>query len=68
MVREASRRLGAHQHPEITLSILPMGPSLELYRRKDLPAVAAYLARVESGSQLWRPCRGCSASAASRPA
>lgn len=28
MVREASRRLGAHQHPEITLSILPMGPSL----------------------------------------
>lgn len=46
MVREASRRLGPHQHPEITLSILPMGPSLELYQRKDLSAVAAYLART----------------------
>ena len=44
MVREASRRLGAHQHPEITLSIWPMGPLLELYQRNDLPAVAAYLA------------------------
>ena len=44
MVREASRRLGEHQHPEITLSIWPMGPLLELYRRNDLSAVAAYLA------------------------
>jgi len=44
MVREASRRLGAHQHPEITLSIWPMGPLLELYERNDLSAVAAYLA------------------------
>lgn len=46
MVREASRRLGAHQHPEITLSILPMGPSLEHYERGDLPAVKAHLART----------------------
>ena len=46
MVREAARRLGAHQHPEITLSILPMGPTLELYERNDLPAVAAHLART----------------------
>ena len=45
-VREAARRLGAHQHPEITLSILPMGPTLELYQRNDLPAVAAHLART----------------------
>jgi aspartate racemase len=44
MVREASRRLGAHQHPEITLSIWPMGPLLDLYERNDLSAVAAYLA------------------------
>ena len=36
MVREASRGLGAHQHPEITLSILPMGPTLALYERIDL--------------------------------
>jgi aspartate racemase len=46
MVREAARRLGAHQHPEITLSILPMAPTLELYERNDLSAVAAHLART----------------------
>jgi aspartate racemase len=46
MVREACRRLGAHQHPEITLSILPMGPSLEHYERGDLSAVKAHLART----------------------
>jgi aspartate racemase len=46
MVREASRRLGAHQHPEITLSILPMGAVLEQYERNDLAAVRAYLTRT----------------------
>ena len=46
IVREAARRLGAHEHPEITLSILPMGPSLELYRRNDLAGVRAHLART----------------------
>ena len=46
MIREAARRLGAHEHPEITLSILPMGPSLELYRRKDLAGVRAHLGRT----------------------
>ncbi len=46
MVREASRRMGAHQHPEITLSILPMAPTLEHYERGDLPAVRAHLART----------------------
>jgi aspartate racemase len=45
MVRDAGRRLGAHQHPEITLSILPMGPALEHYERNDLSAVRGYLAR-----------------------
>src|SRR5262245_26431226 len=46
MVREAARQLGAHDHPEITLSILPMGPSLELYRQNDLTGVKARLART----------------------
>jgi aspartate racemase len=46
MVREAARRLGAHQHPEITLSILPMGPTLEQYERNDLAAVGDHLART----------------------
>ena len=46
MVREAARRLGAHQHPEITLSILPMGPTLEQYERNDLSAVGDHLART----------------------
>jgi aspartate racemase len=46
MVREAGRRLGAHQHPEITLSILPMAPALEHYERNDLPAVKAHLTRT----------------------
>jgi aspartate racemase len=44
MVREASRRLGEHRHPEITLSIRPMGPTLEDYAHGDLAAVRAYLA------------------------
>jgi aspartate racemase len=46
MVREASRRLGPHRHPEITLSILPMGPTLESYQRNDLAAVRAYLVKT----------------------
>jgi len=46
IVREASRRLGPHEHPEITLSILPMGPMLEHYERDDLTAVRAHLART----------------------
>jgi aspartate racemase len=46
MVREASRRLGAHDHPEITLSILPMAPALAEYERGNLGAVRAHLART----------------------
>lgn len=45
MIRESSRRLAPHEHPEITLSILPMGPALDLYSRGDLPAVRDYLGR-----------------------
>ena len=44
MVREAARRLGAHDHPEITLSILPMAPVLERYRTNDLASVREHLA------------------------
>jgi len=43
MVRESARRLGAHEHPEITLSILPMSPALAAYARDDLAAVRAHL-------------------------
>jgi hypothetical protein len=39
MVRESARLLGEHEHPEITLSILPMGPALALYARGDLAGV-----------------------------
>lgn len=46
MVREASRALGAHEHPEITLSILPMGPMLDRYAQGDLAGVKEHLART----------------------
>lgn len=46
MVRVASNELGAHQHPEITLSILPMGDVLEDYERKEPSAARAHLART----------------------
>jgi len=39
MIRESARRLGAHAHPEITLSILPMGRALPAWQRGDLAAV-----------------------------
>jgi aspartate racemase len=45
MVRESARRLRAHEHPEITLSMLPMGSVLAAYDR-DLPAVRAHLGRT----------------------
>lgn len=46
MVREGARRLGPHEHPEITLSILPMGPTLTAYDAGDLAAVKAHLAHT----------------------
>ncbi|HJU90290.1 MAG TPA: amino acid racemase [Gemmatimonadaceae bacterium] len=42
IVRESARSLGAHRHPEITLSILPMGEVLPAYHR-DLATVIAHL-------------------------
>jgi aspartate racemase len=46
MVRESARRLGEHEHPEITLSILPMAPVLAAYREDDLARVRAHLVRT----------------------
>ncbi len=45
-MRESARRLGAHRHPEITLSILPMGDVLDAYDRGELAAVNAHLGRT----------------------
>jgi len=44
MVRESARRLGEHHHPEITLSILPMGAVLPAYDAHDLASVRTHLA------------------------
>lgn len=43
MVREGAREMGAHEHPEITLSIQPMGPTFAAYDRGDLDVVNAHL-------------------------
>jgi len=43
MVRDSARRLGEHQHPEMTLSLQPMGPLLGAYERDDRAAARAYL-------------------------
>jgi aspartate racemase len=45
MVREGARQMGAHEHPEITMSVLPMGPTLGAYGDGDLDMVNAYLMR-----------------------
>jgi aspartate racemase len=42
-IRESARRLGAHRHPEITMSILPMAESLAAWERMDLDAINAHL-------------------------
>lgn len=39
MCREGARLMGTHLHPEITLSILPMGDSMAAWERMDLPAL-----------------------------
>jgi aspartate racemase len=43
MVRKSARQLGEHQHPEITLSILPMGPTLKWWDANDLSPINAHL-------------------------
>src|SRR5262245_34253407 len=44
MVRESARRLGEHEHPEITFSILPMKRVLAAYHRGDLATVRTHRA------------------------
>jgi aspartate racemase len=46
MIRESARVLGPHRHPEITLSILPMGDVLAAWERNDLETVNRYLLRT----------------------
>lgn len=41
---EGSRRLGAHRHPDITLSVVEMAASLDAWERLDLPPIRATLA------------------------
>jgi aspartate racemase len=43
MVREAGRRLGSHEHPEITMSLLPMGPTIPWWDALDLVKINAHL-------------------------
>lgn len=43
MIRESARRLGEHQHPEITLSILPMGPTIAMWDANDLSRINTHL-------------------------
>jgi aspartate racemase len=43
MVREAGRKLGPHEHPEITMSLLPMGPTLPWWDALDLAQINAHL-------------------------
>ncbi len=41
MVREGARKLGAHEHPEITLAIRPMGPTLPWWEAGELDKINA---------------------------
>jgi aspartate racemase len=42
-VRESARLLGDHAHPEITMSLLPMGPTIPWWEASDLPRIDTYL-------------------------
>jgi aspartate racemase len=43
MVRESARVLGDHQHPEITMSLLPMGPTIPWWDALDLDKINTHL-------------------------
>jgi aspartate racemase len=45
MVREAGRKLGAHEHPEITLTIRPMAPTIPWWDAMDLDKINASFMR-----------------------
>jgi aspartate racemase len=42
-VRESARRLGDHTHPEITLSLMPMGPTIPWWEAGDLDQINVHL-------------------------
>lgn len=42
-VRESARQLGDHAHPEITMSLLPMGPTIPWWEAGDLAKIDAHL-------------------------
>src|SRR5256885_16118037 len=46
MIRESARVVGPHLHPEITLSILPMGDVLDAWERTDLETINRHLMRT----------------------
>jgi len=46
MIRESARAVGPHLHPEITLSILPMGEVLDAWERTDLETINRHLMRT----------------------
>lgn len=43
VVRESARRLGDHTHPEITLSLMPMAPTLPWWEAGDLDQINVHL-------------------------
>lgn len=43
--RSGFAHIGTHMHPEIVLSAIPMGVSMDAWRRDDYPAVARHLRR-----------------------
>ena len=40
---EGSRRMGEHKHPEITLSVLPMGDTMDAWEAGDLGFIRNFL-------------------------
>ncbi|MGD9966604.1 MAG: aspartate/glutamate racemase family protein [Hyphomonadaceae bacterium] len=43
IVRESARVLGDHQHPELTMSLLPMGPTIPWWEANDLDKIDTHL-------------------------
>ena len=43
VVRASARQLGDHAHPEITMSLLPMGPTIPWWEAGDLDKINAHL-------------------------
>jgi aspartate racemase len=58
--REGQRQLGAHMHPEIVMSAIPMGVSMPGWEANDFDAVAPHLRRgVEQVAAAGADCFVC---------